>query len=65
MLTAATTLGLRAARIWAVTVAWSGVVTWDTRELRRALAWDSMAEWTADLMVGVRVTMICWTSDSF
>ena len=31
----------------------------------RALAWDCMAVWTADLMVGVRVTMICWTRDSF
>ena len=82
MFTAEMTWGLRAARIWAVTVAWSGVdtwdktgyvhctlvlctITWETRELRRTLAWDCRAVCTADLMVGVRVTTICWTRDSF
>ena len=40
-------------------------ITWEIRELRRTLAWDCRAVCTADLMVGVRVTTICWTRDSF
>ena len=51
--------------IRAVVEAWSGVDTWDTRERSLALAWDSRAECTAVLMVGVRLAMICCTSDSF